>query len=357
MRNKIINIAFLFLPLLFAVVYVFLIAEDRYVSVSKFTIKTENEIPMPTMTMGLLGGASSSAQDQLIIRDKIFSHNLTEKIINKYGVDTYLSSQYLDLPWRIFDKDDKIEINNQIQRLVSVIFDDEASITTIEVQSFGATEAQAINKFLLEETIDFMNEFSDSVSQKYIDFAEKEVQRSQVRLSNALDALQAFQKDNKIFSPEMNTSLATNNLATLESNLAQEKVNLAELSSYLQDNSQKIINARKRITALEDLITKQKNNISFSNTNDFTKLNRKFLELSGTLEFATKAHEASLIALETATQKALQSQKNIMIIEEPSLPNKAEKPEPAQTLIVLILFIVMANIIMRLGLTMFREYN
>ena len=120
------------------------------------------------MAMGLLGGASSSAQDQLIIRDKIFSHNLTEKIINKYGVDTYLSSQYLDLAWRIFDKDDKIEINNQIQRLVSVIFDDEASITTIEVQSFGAAEAQAINKFLYE-TIDFMNEFSDTVSQKFID--------------------------------------------------------------------------------------------------------------------------------------------------------------------------------------------
>ena len=355
--KKLINLFLIIVPLLLSITYIFFIAEDRYVSSSKFTVKSEGESAGASMALGLLGGTSNATQDQLIIRDRILSFDMTKKVVDKFGVEGYISSIDGDFIWNITNLDDTLKIHSQLSKLINITFDEEAAVTTIDVETFDPLKSKELNDFLLEEAISFMNNFSTGMSENYIRFAEKEARDAQKSLTSALDNLQRFQEDNGVISPEREGTLITSSLSDLEAKLAGEKINLSSLKTYLQDDSSKVQQSLAKIASYEALIAQQKEKISDDENLDITELNRKYIELEGEVEFAKKAYETSLIALESARMKAIQSQKHLMVVEEPNIPNKAEQPNKVKLLISSLLAIAIFNIIMRLSLTMIREYN
>ena len=351
------NIFSIFLPIIMVSFYLFVLSEERFTSTSKFTIKSDNETTTSPLAMGIIGGTSAGTQDQLIIRDRITSFDMTQKIIEHFGLEKHITAQSTDFLWKLSDINDIISINKQIQKLITFTYDEEAAISTLAVQSFGPIAAQELNEFLLSETVSFINAFNKENSNRFVEFAETEAQEYRVKLTHALDKLQKHQEEFAILDPQASAEQTSSSISRIEDQIKEETIKLEEMLSYLQEDSYRVTTAKNKIETLNTMLAEAQHKISNLEDTDITEINRKFYELKGDVEFAQQAYQSALITLETAQQKAMQSQKNLMVIENPSLPNKSQSPHILKFFIVSLLAIFIFNLIVRLGINLIKEYN
>jgi capsular polysaccharide transport system permease protein len=344
------------MPLLIVFAYIFFIAEDRFVSRSVFTIKSENE-SMASLDLGLLGGNSNSKKDQLIIENHIISVDMMNKVIKEFGVQDALAVNPNDPLWNFQNKPDSVEKFKRFQKVVKVKYDENAGISSLEVQNFNAKKSQEINIFIVNEAIKFVNTFSRQLNDTYVNHAEKELKISQERLSKALDDLNSFQENENILNPENENELILKNVSSLELQLSEEKLKYNELTGHLQEESPQVKAVKRRIQNLETQISEFKSKLVDKNDESLNDKYRIYVELKGNADFATEAYKASLKTLEASRMKAMTSQKYLMKISEPSLPDAAEYPRHILDFITIFGLIVLFNILIKIVITIFREYT
>lgn len=356
MYKKIIDHITITVPILLTIGYLFLISEDRYISSSTFTLKSEGEAGLG-IDLGLLGGASSSKQDQMIIKNHILSQDMMNKVIDEFGVEISLSGSKHDPLWKIGDDSTTVERFERFNKIVSVIYDEEAGVTKLNIENFNPKYASEINEYVLNESISFVNQFSSLLSDNFISFAENDVMKSKNRLSSSLDELNQFQKDENLISPETETELIMTRLTSLESSLSEEELKYQDLTGYLQDDTPQVQASLRRINNLKEQIHDVQNQISSQSETSLNDQYRKYTEIKGEVDFAREAYLTSIKTLEAARIKAMQAQKHIMIIAHPSNPDEPELPKRYFDLVSYIMIILIINMTIRLLIRLFKEYE
>lgn len=356
MNKKILNHITITFPILLTIAYLFLVAEARYISSSTFTLKSEGESGLG-IDIGMLGGSSSSKQDQMIIKNYILSQDMMNKVIDKFGTEITLSDSKHDPLWKISEKSTTVAKFRRYNRIVSVIYDEEAGLTNLSIENFNPEHASSINKYILDESINFVNQFSSLMSDNFINFAENDVMKSKYRLSESLDKLNQFQKDENLITPETETELIMTRLTSLESSLSEEELKYQDLTGYLQNDTPQVQASLRRINNLKGQIREVQNQISSQSETSLNDQYRKYTELKGEVDFAQEAYLTSIKTLEAARIKAMQSQKHIMIIAHPSQPNESELPKRYFDLISYVMLILIINMTLRLVVRLFKEYE
>ena len=169
--KKNIDIITIIIPIVISIIYLFFIAEDRYISHSTFTLKSESEAGVG-IDLGFLGAPTSSKQDQMIIKNHILSQDMMHKVIERFGLKNALSSSNKDPLWKIDENSSTVDRFKRYKNIVKVIYDEESGVTNIKVENFNPEAASNINEFILSESILFVNDFSNSLSNNFINFAK-----------------------------------------------------------------------------------------------------------------------------------------------------------------------------------------
>ncbi len=348
------SIAILFATTLCAV-YLFGLASDRYISESRFTVKSQSEGSAGGLDLGILGSTTATKQDQLIIRDYLRSSDMMKKVFNEFGIEL-LTADRADLFWHINEKTRFKDRLAHYRSLIDFTYDEEASISTLITQGFEADVALRLNAFLVSAAEVYINEFSEKTSSRFIEFAQKDVEEAKAEVAYVTDMIRRAQESSRMVNPETDIRAIASTIGTLETLLSQQKGELTALLGYLQEETHQVAAQRAQIQSTETQLAELRSRLAGDQGKDLAAASLSFAQLESNLEFANANYASALKTLEAAKIQAMQARKYLMTVEQPDTPDYAEYPKPFINLAMCIAVLLMCAMLIKSLIRILREY-
>ncbi len=210
------------------------------------------------------------------------------------------------------------------QKQISVILDEISGILTINTFAFDRETSYRINKFLINQAESFVNKLNQDIFKKQLSFAKKEVDSNLDKFNKASSSLEKFQLENKSLDLSYDASSSSSLLSTLESNLAQKKVELATLKrKFLSPLAPEIIEVQALVDEIENLIEVERQLLVSPTGKNMNKKITLLNKLKSELIFAEDLYKSALATAESTRIDSLQQQRFMASLSKPFL---AEEP-------------------------------
>ena len=345
------------IPFVLVSIYYGLIASDRYISETIFTIK-ETGNSSSNLDIGLLSlGSSSGVEDERIIKEYLQSSDILKFLDQELKHKTHFQNGEID--WFSALPDDATEEKylEYYRDHVGVYFDEISGLLFVEVQAFEREYARHMLKAMLAHIEGVVNKISNRLARAQYEFVEQQLVKAQGSLKIAKENLLKFQNKYQIFSPEQQGQALSAIMDTLEAELSQEKAKLNQLLGFQKNDSPQVIVAQERIRALSEQILDEKRRLIGEGDNEVNDLMVEFTNLQLDLEFAKDAYAATLGALEQSRAESSKQIKHLVIVSEPSLADEAKYPDRYYILVTAAIVLLMIFGIVRMAITTIREHQ
>jgi len=315
--------------MIFVVIYYVLIAAPRYVSTMTLSVRsTSGESVQANGILSLLSTTSSTSEDLKYLQGYIKSLDMLKNLDEKINLKKLYQEQSLDLPFRIYDSSSLESYFEYFKKRVKIYTDDKTGLLNIDVEGFTPESAFLIAKTIMQESEKFINEISHKAAREQMAFAENEVLKYKQRYQKAQNELIAFQNQYGVFDPLKQAETKASLVAQIEANLAQREAALLNLQSYMNEAAPEIVALKAEIQAIKKQLAREQAKISANNSSQkLNDLAAKFQDLSIEAGFAQKAYESALGAFEIARTEAGRKIKQLVVIQNPDLPQSAKYPE------------------------------
>ncbi|MDT8345866.1 MAG: hypothetical protein RQ752_15675 [Thermohalobaculum sp.] len=247
--------AFVLLPVALAAAYYYLIAADRYITEFRYAVRGGpgsfgTEADRISVSMGA-GAALQAAADSFILEDYLRS----------YASFADVEARVPDLRARLGrDGGDPIrryspdlppeELIDHWNGALDVRFDVVTGITTVGVAFYAPEDSLAVAQALVAELAILVDRLTEQARAEMLAYVEGEFAIAEDRLRAALDAIEAFRRENEIVSPTETAELGSTVIATLTSQITEDRVRLRTLMQNVP-NSPQIPVLSDRIASLE----------------------------------------------------------------------------------------------------------
>src|ERR1700722_410180 len=247
-------------PTLSAIVYYGFIASDRFVSESRFLIRS----PQHQAPSGLVGqllqstGISPHSQDDTYsVRDYILSRDALKELDEKLDLRKSFSNPVIDL----FERFPGLGWNRSFEKFyvyygkhVGVEYDPVSAISILTVSAFTAEDAYKINHVLLDMSERLVNTLNDRSRRDLISFSDNEVKIASDKAKDAALALLTYRSSHAVFEPDKQAALQLEGVAKIQLELVSTETELAQLKKLSPDNPQ-IGALTSRVATLRNTIT------------------------------------------------------------------------------------------------------
>lgn len=315
------------LPTIGAAVYYGLIVSDRYVSESRFLVRSVNKPASEGISSYLRDfGIARANDDAYAIQEYLYSRDAMTAVMRRVNLRTVYTRPEGDLftrysPW---GRDTDEAFYRYFKQQLTVTKDDETGITSVTVSAYRAADAKAIMDALValsEEQINILNVRArrDTLAQ-----AQQTLAQAETGLTDATLALTQYRNASENVDPMKSAGAAVDRGATLDQSLAMLQVNLQTMLAKAPDNPA-IPAVRGRIAALESQIAQQQGDLT-GKTDGLSEKLGNYEELKVRQELAGKIYETAQAQLETARQEAIRQQIYIATVVHPNLPDDAIEP-------------------------------
>lgn len=315
------------LPTLLATIYYGMIAADIYVSESAFSVRMEQGNSAAEMSSAMPNlFPSMGQQDQLTVNAYVHSRGAVQALQERMDLLGIYRSDRADTLARLSDKVSQEQLLKYFRRMVTVVYDERALISSMQVRAFTAEEAQRLNEALLEEAETFVNGLSEQMREDDISFAAKQLKEAEADLLVADQAMAEFRTTNRNFDP-LSASTGTLSLTqTLQGKLVEKRTQLAAARGVMTGRNQYVRNLEREIAALERQIDEQVNVLTEKGPGGISTVLQQYNTLFMNHKFANKRYEMALVSLEGAEIKANRKSIYLTRITAPSLPEEAVEP-------------------------------
>jgi capsular polysaccharide transport system permease protein len=336
------RIGIIVVPWLIAAVYLFVFAADRYVSESVVVIKQEGSaMSMPgglTALSAMFGTSAASGNDQHMLQAHILSIDMLRQVDERLNLSEAYSSPALDFVFRMDENATQEEFLDYYNSRVEVIVDDASGLLTVRTQGFTPEIAQAVNQELVAISERFINESSHRLAREQMEFAKSETENARVELDAARNRLVEFQKEHGILDPTAQAAANTGLVAQLQAAQARQEAELKGLLAYLNDDAPQVDALEAQIQGIrQQLEAERLRSVTNAEGVSLNVLAGRYQELVAELQFLADAYRGALTALETARIESTRKLKSLVLVESPALPESAEYPRRAYSLLALLM--------------------
>ena len=347
--------------MLLASLYYVLIATDRFVSESKFTIRQTDNSSSPSMASSLLG-TPSSKEDALSLIEFVNSFDMLDYLENRLGLRKHYEkskADYFSRPFPLFRRINKENWLDYYKSHVEMKYDDNSAIVTLRIDAFNPEFAKQVNELILKQCDSFMNNLSNKVASRQMQFIEEELVRVKTRLEKEKVRMAEFQNKYNVLDPAAQAAAAATMVATMEQGLTAQEADLANLKTYLHEDSYQVATLKNKITTLRQQIDKEKQLIASSGSGDkhLNEIALRYINLKTDMDYVLSVYQADLAALEKSRVDASRALKNLVIITLPTLQEHAEYPREPYILATLLLALLIAYSILRLIVATIKEHK
>lgn len=321
-------IAVFVLPTVLAAIFYGLVASDRYVSESRFIVRSVNKPAAEGVSAYLRDfGIARANDDAYAIQEYLSSRDAMDAVMRKVDLRAVYTRPEADIltrysPW---GGDTNEALYRYFKRQLVVEKDDETGVTTARVSAYRAADAKAIMDALValsEQRINILNARArrDTLAQ-----AQQTLAQAESSFADATLALTHYRNVSANVDPTKSAGAAVERGADLDQELAMLRVNLQTMLAKTPDNPG-IPAVRQRIAALAQQIAQQQGKL----TNPVVGLSEQlgdYEDLKVKQELAAKIYETAQAQMETARQEAIRQQIYIETVVRPNLPDEAIEPQ------------------------------
>ncbi len=322
-------------------------AADRYISNAGFSVRTEEVGSAFEFLGGVAELSGSSSSDSEILYQFIQSQELVRTIDDALDLRALWSKGDPDKdPIFNYNGDDTIEdLTDYWEKMVKVFSDSGTGLIDIEVQAFTADDAYQINQAIYNESLSMINRLSAIAREDGTRYAREDLNSAVERVRDARLALMEFRNRTQIVDPAQSIQSQMGIMASLQSALAEE---LIELDILLQSTSQddpRIVRAQQRVDVIEARIEEERakfgigqNAPTDSDEPAFAELVGEYESLAVTLEFAESTFLASQATLDAALAESRRQSRYLAAHINPTLPESPQAPYRLQTTLLVAMF-------------------
>lgn len=335
------------IPSLLTALYLYLIAPDRYVSVSQVSVY-DSSVPTGSndvfSSLGITSGQSNT--DLQLLEAYLQSSRLLQLADEELGVKAHYSDSR-DFLYGLSADAPFEDFHSFYQKRAYAQINPQTRLLTITTEGYSPEFAMELNNFLVAEGERVINQLNQNVARTEMEFAEEEIARSLGLLREAQMELARYQSREDVTIPQSEGESILSVINGMEASLAEARIQLNETLTYLSPDSPQARSLNAKISALEEQIEMQKSRIigaSESGSDEaLTRLQIEYNEHLSRVELARVVYEAAVSSYEISRSQSTKKLKHLLVPSPPILPEKAELPERAywwatMTLIYLALF-------------------
>lgn len=316
------------LPTVMGIVYFGFLANDVYISESRFVVRSPDKPQKNGLGM-ILGSAGFANASEEVRSAQGF-------IQSRDGLRTLNADGFAEKAWgngdvSIFNRFDPLGWSGSFEDLyefytskVDASYDSETAITTLTVRAFQPRDAQAMNARLLERAETLVNQLNERGSEDLVKYAEREVAEARTAASKAALELAAYRNRAGVIDPERQATVQLQMISKLQDELIGARMQVLQLTAAAPQNPQ-IPLLKVRVAGLEKEIAKQLGQIAGSE-NSLSEAAAQFQRLQLQREFADQQLALALSAMQEARNEARRQRAYVERVAQPSLPDAALEP-------------------------------
>ena len=347
---------FIVMPTLVAIIYFVFLVSAMYISESHFAIRSP-EGGSSSEWLALLGqtGGSTTA-DAYILEDYILSSELLMELDQELDLRSHYQDVHKDFFSRLKTEPTREEFLKYYRKVITVRFDVATGILILKVRAYSAEMAKTVCRSILVSSERLVNDLRDRAMNDMLSLARHEVMVAEQRLAMARQDLSQFRQENDLLDPQAAAGAVLGLLAELEGQSAKVRTDLAELRSYMKEESSAIVALKARIQALEQQVRIEKSRLTGDDNHDFNKIFVRFEKMTVEHEFAQKQYFSALGSLEAARVRAESQNRYLEAFVAPTLPEEALWPSRGRSVGVSFAFSVLIFWIGSLVIASIREH-
>jgi capsular polysaccharide transport system permease protein len=348
-------------PTLLAAFYMYAIASPIYVSETHFVVRSrsgEGPSPFGVVLASVGFDLGSGTTDAYEVDEYVMSRDAVATLVAQHDLRAVLSRPEADFLSRFprpFQRANFENLFKSYKRFVTVSYDSTSGINTLRVRAFRPGDAREIATALLGEGETLVNQLNRRTLDDAMGQAFVQVNEAQERASRAEIALTKFRSREKLIDPTLTSTAGSDLVSQLDAQvlaLKAERNSLAALapqSPQLPDLDQKI----RSFEAQRDL---ERTDVA-GQSNSLAPEIGEYEQLTLDRDYAAKSLSNADAALEQAEMDARKKQIYLEPIVEPDLPDKAELPERAETVLVVFVSALIVYATIMLVIAGLREHR
>lgn len=308
-------------------VYSFGIGRPRFQSTSQFIIRQPGSssitTPLPLQGGSFFSSSSvlSSLEDGRYLQVHLNSPEVLERSFRWLLESGRYSKKMPDIFAGISEQansDEKlIFYRNQVQLTPH----DLSGVIELKTTALNPSTALQLNKILLNEAQRFVNEMNHSISREQLGFARREVVRSQARLNQATEKLNALKLSSGQLNPIQESEATSKVISNLEAQLIELKVEGASLKrQYRYNNPANVQIVTNKIEELEKQLKKERAESVSPNSKDLSGKATETMILQNQVDLASESLRAAMIAMENSRAESQRQLKFLVILSDPRIP-------------------------------------
>lgn len=320
-------LVFVGLPTLLATAYYGLLASSQYESYATFTIHSVELRPAMGGLEGLLGGASGSGRDVLAVRDYVLSRDMLTRLNKEHGFIAHYQAASVDFASRLARDASFEDAYIYFGDKVSADYDLTSGSLLLRVRAFSSDKALELSQAVLTYSEEMVNKLSERERRDRMQFGEDEVNKAEARLAKARQRLLELQQKYGDFNPIASATGALTVRTQLEGELAKAKAELMQLKAFMNDDAPRVKVAEERAKSLSAQVSAESQRLVDKKGAD--GINTSLADFDAAMvekEFAQKAYETAMAALELARADANRQHRYLAPIANPSKPDESTYP-------------------------------
>ena len=335
------NALFIFtilLPITAGIIYFGFLTGDQYVSEAHFIVRTSSHDEIGNLAALVQNQKLSRAADETYALTDFMTSRDALSLVSGDGLIQRLLNRPEAGPFErfpaLFFLNTQEKLYRRFKQHVTATIDSESGISTLTVNAFTPSDAQALATALLDGGERLINQLNMRAHEDALGYAEKNVGTARARLDECEDRLAKFRNANKIIAPDQEASASLKSITDLRGELAELKAKLRQ-SVALTPRSPALNALREQIRALQaeaDSLTKN----TAGNRGSLAGKLGEYESLALDRALAAKALESSTLVLDTAERDARQQQLYVETIVAPGRPDQALYPYRTLSILIVV---------------------
>lgn len=316
------------LPTLIAVVYLYGVASDRYVTEAQFMVRGVTGRHVGGLaSLFRTFGIARAEDDAFAVHSFMLSRDAVVELDNRLDLRTKFGSAAIDrlsrYP-RLWQSGSVEALHDFYQDRVSLVYNASQGISTLRVTAWRPQDAHQIAQTLLGLGEDLINRMNARANEDSLAAAERERTRAEELVLKTQQAITEFRNRELLLDPSLASLKGLDLIGGLSVELAQARTQLAEAASSAPGSpALKALNVR--IRALEDQIVAERAKIVGGDQSLAYKV-AEYERLVLQREFADRNLATTSNAVELARQESRRQQIYIETVVRPSVADESTEP-------------------------------
>lgn len=311
-----------------AVAYVWLIAQDRFLSIATFKISrdaaTSGDISIGGL--GLPGLSDGSSSDSEVSIGFVRSTDLLLELEDHFKLREHYESPKSDFVFRLRKNATLEERLDYYRKRIYATYDKETGLTNLTIDTFDPKLSKALADNILGRTEEFINRLNQTIANQQLKFLTTEVDRAEKQVSDVSLAILKLQNSHNLINPD---EAISSNLKILQ-DLKMERLRTeTTLASIERDSpgSPRIETLRSQLRSLDEQIAVETAKLSGPEQERLNQILYKFKELQIKLDFFTHLRTGAETMLEKHRMDAAARSRFLSTIQRPYLPEDVGYPQ------------------------------